>query len=108
LLGPWSEARSEYSLSGVLDGRVVNVVLDRTFVDNDGVRWIVDYKTSLHSGGDREVFLDSERLRYTAQLARYAQLLAKKEARPLKLGLYFPLMRGWREWEFQTGRERPI
>ena len=102
LLGPWSEARSEYPLSGVLDGRVVNVVLDRTFVDNDGARWIVDYKTSLHAGGEREAFLDSERLRYTAQLMRYARLLAKTESRPVKLGLYFPLLRGWREWEFQN------
>jgi ATP-dependent exoDNAse (exonuclease V) beta subunit len=101
LFGPWSEARSEYPLSGVLDGRVVNVVLDRTFVDNDGVRWIVDYKTSAHAGGEREAFLDSEQQRYAAQLARYARLLAKREARPVKLGLYFPLLRGWREWEFR-------
>ncbi len=103
LLGAHAEARSEYALSGVLDGRVVSVVLDRTFVDKDGVRWIVDYKTSTHEGADTDAFLDSERLRYTAQLERYARLLSQREARPVKLGLYFPLLRGWRECVFSNG-----
>jgi ATP-dependent exoDNAse (exonuclease V) beta subunit len=102
LLDAHADARSEYALSGVLDGRVLNVVLDRTFVDNDGVRWIVDYKTSEHEGADVDAFLDSERARYRAQLERYARLLEKTESRPVKLGLYFPLLRGWREWEFQN------
>ncbi len=101
LLDKHPDARSEYALTGVLDGRVVNVVLDRTFVDNDGVRWIVDYKTSVHEGGEVDVFLDRESTRYTAQLERYARLLARKETRPVRLGLYFPLLRGWREWEFR-------
>jgi len=100
LLGTHAEAHSEYALTGVLDGRVVSVVLDRSFIDNDGVRWIVDYKTSAHEGADREAFLDSERLRYAAQLERYARLLLQIETRPIRLGLYFPLLRGWREWRF--------
>lgn len=103
LLDAHPEARSEYALTGVLDGRIVNVVLDRTFVDNDGVRWIVDYKTSTHEGSDRDAFLDRERSRYTAQLERYARLLAQKESRPVRLGLYFPLLRGWRELSLGEG-----
>jgi hypothetical protein len=47
-----------------------------------------------------DAFLDSERDRYTAQLNGYARLLALKEKRPIKLGLYFPLLHGWREWQF--------
>jgi len=34
--------------------------------------------------------------RYAAQLERYAQVLARET--PAKLGLYFPLMSGWRDW----------
>jgi ATP-dependent helicase/nuclease subunit A len=101
LFGPQQESRSEYGLSGVLDKRVVSVVLDRTFVDNDGTRWIVDYKTSGHEGGGVDAFLDSERDRYAGQLNRYARLLSLKERRPVKLGLYFPLLRGWREWPYE-------
>src|SRR5690606_14037174 len=93
--------RCEYPLSGVLDGRLVNVVLDRTFVDTGGVRWIVDYKTSRHEGPDLERFLDREQERYRGQLERYAALMRRLDARPIRLGLYFPLLRGWREWAFE-------
>ena len=59
-------------------------------------RWIVDYKTSSHEGADVAGFLDRERERYQAQLARYASALGA--APGTMLGLYFPLLAGWREW----------
>jgi len=96
--GAHAQARSEYALSGMLDGRVLNVVVDRTFVDGDGMRWIIDYKTSVHTGGGLDTFLDREQERYRGQLERYARLLARLDPRPVRLGLYFPLLRGWREW----------
>ena len=33
-----------------------------------------------------------------SHLERYARLFARIETRPLRLGLYFPLLNGWREW----------
>jgi ATP-dependent helicase/nuclease subunit A len=98
------DARSEYRLTGELDGRFVNVALDRTFVDKDGVRWIVDYKTGMHEGAELDPFLDRERERYRTQLEGYAALLGRIESRPTRLGLYFPLLRGWREWQAPAGR----
>jgi len=93
------EARSEYGLSGLHEGRVVHVVIDRSFVDGDGVRWIIDYKTSTHEGADQAGFLDNEQIRYQEQLERYGALMARRDARPIRLGLYFPLLKGWREWD---------
>ncbi|TAM46746.1 MAG: DNA helicase UvrD [Gammaproteobacteria bacterium] len=93
-----AETRSELALSGVLDGDIVNVILDRTFVDENGTRWIVDYKTSAHEGGGLDEFLDREQERYRFQLERYARLMARLDSRPIRLGLYFPLLGGWREW----------
>ncbi len=93
-----AETHSELSLSGVLDGDIVNVVLDRTFVDENGTRWIVDYKTSAHEGGGLDDFLGREQERYRFQLERYARLMAQLDPRPIRLGLYFPLLGGWREW----------
>lgn len=90
-------ARCEYAIAGVLDGEIVHVSVDRTFVDEDGVRWIVDYKTSDHQGGRLDFFLDEEQRRYRDQLERYARLLAPSGA--VRLGLYFPLLDGWREWQ---------
>jgi ATP-dependent helicase/nuclease subunit A len=75
------------------------VVFDRSFVDDDGVRWVIDYKTSLHAGGSLDEFLDREVERYRPQLHRYAQLARKLGPEHVRVGLYFPLMRAWREWE---------
>lgn len=93
------DARCEYALGGMLNGRLISAVIDRSFVDADGVRWIIDYKTGGHEGGGTEAFLDREQTRYRSQLESYAVLMRARESRPVKLGLYFPLLRGWREWE---------
>ncbi len=92
------EARCEYSLSAFEGNRLVTVVMDRSFVDAGGVRWIIDYKTSSHEGAGLEEFLDRERERYREQLERYARFLRTLGSRPIRLGLYFPLLGGWREW----------
>ena len=94
------QAQCELAISGIVGGTLVDAVIDRTFVDGEGVRWIVDYKTGAHSGGSVEKFLTNEKARYQEQLERYARLLAQSEGdRPIRLGLYFPLVEpGWLEW----------
>jgi ATP-dependent exoDNAse (exonuclease V) beta subunit len=98
LLAKHEEARSEWPLSGILAGRLVHAVIDRTFID-DGIRWIVDYKTSEPRPGDAlDSFLVSERERYRPQLQAYAELCRRLEpGREIRMGLYFPLFDGWCE-----------
>jgi ATP-dependent exoDNAse (exonuclease V) beta subunit len=91
-------AATELALTGRIGSDVVRIVIDRTFVDASGVRWIVDYKTSRHEGAGFDAFLDSEQERYRPQLERYAVLMRKLGPEPVRLGLYFPLLGGWREW----------
>jgi len=91
------DAHSELALSGLRAGQVVNAVIDRTFVDAQGTRWVVDFKTSPHEGGDLQGFLDTEALRYEAQLRRYAHLARGLGPEPVRAGLYFPLLAAWRE-----------
>ncbi len=93
-----ADAHSEWALTHWHDGTFVHGVLDRSFVSADGTRWIVDFKLSRHEGGDVEGFLDQERERYRPQLDAYAAALRELEARPIRVGLYFPLLAGWREW----------
>jgi ATP-dependent helicase/nuclease subunit A len=92
------EAESELSLSGVIEGEIIDGVIDRTFVDDRGVRWIVDFKTSTHEGGGLDAFLDAEVARYRRQLTRYVRLMTLfKPGEPVKAALYFPLLKQWRE-----------
>ncbi len=88
----------EHALSGHWQGEFSRVVFDRSFIDEAGVRWVIDYKTSQHLGGGLEAFLDREVERYRGQLERYGRLARRLGPQPIRLGLYFPLMRAWREW----------
>ncbi|HZP89186.1 MAG TPA: UvrD-helicase domain-containing protein [Burkholderiales bacterium] len=100
VLSVHSEAACEIGLTAQLDGVLIDLVIDRTFVDPSGTRWIVDYKTGIHEGGDLQAFLDREQQRYRDQLERYARVMQMTDARPIKLALYFPLLGAWREWNF--------
>jgi len=96
--GVHREAASELALSGAIRGELVNGVIDRTLVDVEGTRWIVDFKTSTHEGGGLEEFLASEEERYRPQLTRYAQLMRGfRPSESVKAALYFPLLKVWRE-----------
>ena len=98
ILDRHSEDECELPITGLVGGRLCETVIDRTFVDENGVRWIIDYKTGSHEGGNLEAFLDKEKERYQDQLERYARLLGQRDSRPIRLALYFPLLGGWREW----------
>ncbi len=91
VLSPHPEARSEYRMRVRTDAGTRLYVMDRVFTAG-GQRWIVDYKTSRHEGADIEGFLDRELERYAPQLEAYAALLEGSMQ-----GLYFPVLRGWRE-----------
>ncbi len=99
ILASHEDAHSEYTLTFFQNNRYIRNVIDRTFVD-DGIRWIIDYKTGTHKGGGKnlEIFLDSEVQRYRQQLNRYENVLKKYgEKLPVKKALYFPLLKAWRE-----------
>jgi ATP-dependent helicase/nuclease subunit A len=92
------ESETEVALSGFVGDELVNGVIDRSFVDTTGTRWIVDFKTSSHTGGGLEQFLASEEQRYRPQLERYARLVrAWRPGERVRAALYFPLLRAWRE-----------
>jgi ATP-dependent exoDNAse (exonuclease V) beta subunit len=89
VLGSHPEASNEYRIRT----RDRSYVIDRLILDAQGIRWVVDYKTSRHEGADIEGFLDREQKRYAAQLDAYAAALGGANR-----GLYFPLHAGWRDW----------
>jgi len=89
LLGPHPVARNEHHLRSA--DRSFRI--DRYIEDSRGAKWVVDYKTSEHKGGGIDTFLDAERERYKAQLDGYAAAVGGA-----RRALYFPLLKGWREW----------
>ena len=93
--GRWvleGHGHTELGLTGVYDGEVESVVLDRVRIGDDGTHWIVDYKTSTHEGGNLRGFLDAEITRYTPQLQKYAAIYASWAGVQPRCALYFPLL----------------
>jgi len=100
VLGGHAEGSAEMAVSAVIDGSIRRTVIDRSFVDKDNVRWIVDYKTGSHEGGSLENFLADEKERYAPQLDGYEQALRKAgEGREIRKALYYPAIDGWVEWQ---------
>ena len=92
------QAHQEWALSSEYDNHISHHAIDRSFIDVDGIRWIIDYKTASHEGGDPDAFLDEEIKRHTSQLRRYATVLAQLEPdRAIRTALYFPMLDAWRE-----------
>lgn len=92
----------EFPVTVVKGSEVSHLVIDRTFVDESGVRWIVDYKTSSHEGGGLEQFINNELERYSGQLTAYSEAMSALEpGREIRTALYFPLLGLFREYQLE-------
>jgi ATP-dependent exoDNAse (exonuclease V) beta subunit len=85
------EARTEMPLTILNDGKVQDIVIDRSFIDCDSaIRWVIDYKSSLPAPGcDLAVFTAGEAERYRTQLRVYRDALRELGAEPVRCALYF-------------------
>lgn len=90
------QAASELKLTAHLDGQIQSFIVDRTFVEHN-TRWIIDFKSSSPDTENLTAFLDQEAIIYQEQLRSYEQALRAMDNKPIKLGLYFPLIPAWRE-----------
>ena len=95
ILGARTDARSELAISRVEAGEVKNFVIDRTFLDeHEGVRWVIDYKTSEPMAGEPVADFEArESDTYREQLENYVELISEMEwtvEAPIKAALYFP------------------
>ncbi|WP_347332844.1 UvrD-helicase domain-containing protein [Marinimicrobium locisalis] len=87
------DSQCEWAIHHVVGTAVQESVIDRSFVA-EGVRWIIDYKSSQPEANQSpETFLAEQAEFYRPQLARYAKALRDLgEQRPIKTALYFPLL----------------
>lgn len=95
-----SNSAFEHPISGLVEGQIIRCRLDRTFIEN-GIRWIIDYKSSNYEGTEPTQFLAVEKQRHQAQLNQYATLMSQLESLPIKLGLYYPVAQAWIDWDYR-------
>jgi len=107
ILHAHESAEQELAIRGRTDEGTEMVILDRTFVDEKGVRWIIDYKTSEHEGSGRESFLEDQAALHRDRLLRYARFMQALDPRPIRLALYFPLLSEFREISSDADPDSP-
>ena len=74
---------SPLALSGLCDGGLASLTIDRAFTDAAGVRWLVSFEVD-HEGAEE---------RRERRLARTARLAEQLEPLPTRAALYFPAAR---------------
>jgi ATP-dependent exoDNAse (exonuclease V) beta subunit len=94
VLAPHRESRSEWRLSGAVEG---DRRVDRSFIDDEGARWIIDYKVAFHEGADVDEFLAQQVALYSPQLGGYAAMVRALTGGEVRCALYFPVQQAWRE-----------
>lgn len=100
ILQPRSNAYAEHALTAVINGECEKLVLDRVFYDENNVCWIIDYKTTTFTKEDLQDFLAKEQGKYREKMHVYAQALKMENPKQaIKLGLYFPSLPAWIEWD---------
>lgn len=97
ILKSHKEAQSEFRLSAVINDQCEQLIIDRTFIDEAGTRWIIDYKTAEDQHDNLTEFLKKQTEKYRVQLQKYSAAMQRLENRPIKTGLYFPAIPAWCE-----------
>jgi len=102
------QVASEISLSDYGSGFRKESIIDRTFVDENDVRWIIDYKSSqLPTAAKEDVFRQEQAEKYTPQLARYAALYRAMENREIRTALFFTALPAFHEVTLPAFPESP-
>ena len=97
ILKAHTEAQSEWAISINLKNEIKNLVIDRTFIDETGCRWIIDYKTTTFDEENLESALIAAGKKHTKQMQGYKTAIQLFDSRPIRLGLYFPTVPAWHE-----------
>jgi hypothetical protein len=112
ILAPHAEAANEVRWTGIIDGSVRTVQMDRVFragpapnaarqPDDQGTLWIVDYKTAHRDDLDPAKALPELRSIFAPQIEAYALVLRNLhgEDSPICGGLFYPRMSLFDWWE---------
>ena len=82
-------SRSEFSISTNQNGVIRTYIIDRTFVDKNNTRWIIDYKTGATVNENEADFIRTQSRLHRGQLSYYKNLFSKLESKKTRIALLF-------------------
>ena len=85
-----TESVAEYELQSKGTDVIQNHVIDRSFIDLEGIRWIIDYKSTKKPDHTTEnQFIVKQVALYQSQLQRYRNLFRTEQNKGVKTALLF-------------------
>jgi ATP-dependent exoDNAse (exonuclease V) beta subunit len=112
ILAPHADATSEVRWTGVVEGSLRTVQVDRVFraglapqttgkSQSEETWWIIDYKTAHEDGLDTASALPELRRQFAPQIEAYAAILRNLRGKDIHLcgGLYYPRMALFDYWQ---------
>jgi ATP-dependent exoDNAse (exonuclease V) beta subunit len=112
ILAPHADAANEVRWTGVVEGRLRTVQVDRVFragpqpqraatSPDEETLWIIDYKTAHEDGVDPTALLPELRRQFSPQIEAYAAVLRNLRGADVHLcgGLYYPRMTLFDWWQ---------
>jgi ATP-dependent exoDNAse (exonuclease V) beta subunit len=108
IFSPQIQAQSETAWTGVVNGGLRTVRVDRVFQagavpcdEGDGYWWVIDYKTAHDENLDPAAAIPAFRRLFAPQVEAYAGMLRNLHGddRPIRAGLYYPRMLRLDWWE---------
>jgi ATP-dependent helicase/nuclease subunit A len=108
ILSPHADSASEIRWSGVVNGAIHTVQVDRVFragavpqAEGENAWWIIDYKSALPDAPDLVESLPRLRELFAPQLAIYAEVLRGLHRRDatIRAGLYYPRLPAFDWWK---------
>ncbi len=80
---------SEFGLTGIVNGVIQRVYVDRMFIE-DGTRWIIDYKSGAPKEPEfKEIFCREQIARHKPQLQTYHTIASNLYPEKIKTALFF-------------------
>ena len=106
LFEQYATQQNELALTSYERGAAKTYRIDRTFIDHQGTRWIVDYKTTTTKTKNLDAFVDIQvEKRHRTQLEKYGDLMHQLEPGPIKLAVYFPMLSKLRYWDYKIATD---
>lgn len=101
ILSSHAEAHCEWPITYYKNDAYQQLIIDRSFIDKNNIRWIIDYKTTQPAEHEPlDIFLAKQKNEYIEKLHLYAEALCALENKSIQIGLYFPLCCAWIEWRY--------
>lgn len=94
----YHDAQNNRQISGIINNQCVSFTIDRSFTDNNGTHWIIDYmSTQAEAEIPIRELIKLKIEQQQSNLSIIQEILPRIDAKPIRFGFYFPFLKAWHQ-----------